>query len=53
MVMPPGHALSLRTPRRMGPREKRIVAAMGALVAVLIVAVAVALLTGEIGRAHV
>jgi hypothetical protein len=49
MVLPPGHGQAIVTPRRLSLREKRLIASVLAVVAVLVIALVVSLATG--GRA--
>jgi hypothetical protein len=43
LILPPGHAKAIRTPRQMGAREKWIVGAMGGLLAALVVLLVISL----------
>ena len=45
MVLPPGHARSVITPRRLSTREKRLIWGVLALAAVIIVALVISLAT--------
>ena len=45
LIMPPGHARAVRTPRRISPRERWVIRAVLGLVLVAAVGIAVAILT--------
>jgi hypothetical protein len=52
MIMPPDHARTLLAPRRLNIREKRILAAVSALVAALVVAVVISFAGGGRSSSH-
>jgi|SRR5579884_157677 len=45
LILPPGHAEALRVPRRLSRRERRILAGIGAALALLVLIVVIALLS--------
>lgn len=52
MVMPPGHAQAITTPRKLSRREKRLIIGVLGIVAVIVVALVISLATTGQSSAH-
>ena len=52
LILPPGHAESIRTPRRLSVREKRLLAAVVGAIAALLLAIVIALSVGGQASQH-